>query len=380
MADLKMHTTIHSRYQVFDASGGLPFSIVFGLCRHSSADTDPRPLKLSTKHSVYDVPHALANGLLELCEEVKNGDVLRLNLSDLTSRNDEGGEFVTLPSPVGRTDNWRNAFTTFLYEIEPGTDLASRLQVGKTYTFRLNSQDLGVKWWAYGDSQDPEPLKLLNQKSSAGKATFKVVPSLSWPPRLETHLRMQSVSSDGETCVAVSATNTGSQPITAQTRGLQRFLLPSTPFQDGDDEISDYRASLIDTASEHSSPSALQIIDLDSGRVVYQMPKPTSAPLTQGHDPRPKRQNLVTLKPRETVVREVNVSSMLTRVPDGRYGVRMAPRGLWWCEGAMEDVVEQDGDRVRREKWNTTIPPLVLESEDIVEIEVRSGRSVEASS
>lgn len=74
---LRVHVTLHSQYQVFDASGGLPFSFVFGLCQHSSADSDPMPLTLNTRNSVFDVPWALANGLLELCERNDQGGTLR---------------------------------------------------------------------------------------------------------------------------------------------------------------------------------------------------------------------------------------------------------------------------------------------------------------
>ncbi|MCJ1345992.1 hypothetical protein MMC31_004203 [Peltigera leucophlebia] len=58
-----------TRYRIFDASGQLPFSLVFGLCRRSPADTDPRPLLLEIAASVLDVPFALAHGLLTLHEQ-----------------------------------------------------------------------------------------------------------------------------------------------------------------------------------------------------------------------------------------------------------------------------------------------------------------------
>lgn len=380
MPDLKIHTTIRSRYQVFDASGRLPFSIAFGLCRHSSADVDPRPLTLSTKQSVFDVPYALANELLELHEDTNTGDEVLAELGDLETDTTGAGQCITLPSPVGRSDNWRKAFTTVLYDVQPSSALASRLQTGKTYTIQMRGLDLGVKWWMYGDSssqppQSPGPQNLINQKSAAGKATFRVVPSLPWPPKTETNLSFHSVNSDGEVIMEVSTVNTSDVPVTVQTRGHQRFLTPSTSFPHPEEnDVADYRLRLIDIASERDTPSALQVIDQASGAVVYQTPMPKSAPLTQGHDPRPRSQDLIALKPGEPVVRHVNVSSLLKRVPDGRYAVRIAPKGMWWCEGLLEDVVEEDGDRVRREKWNATIAPLMLESENVVEVQVQDGR------
>ena len=69
MNELHIHTQTHSRYQVFDASGQLPFNIVFGLCRRSPGDTDLRPLLIEIAGSVLDVPFALAHGLLTLHEQ-----------------------------------------------------------------------------------------------------------------------------------------------------------------------------------------------------------------------------------------------------------------------------------------------------------------------
>jgi hypothetical protein len=66
MNKLRIHTHVHSRYQVLDASGQLPFSVVCGLCRRSLADTNLRPLCLGIGGSVLDIPYALAHGLLAL--------------------------------------------------------------------------------------------------------------------------------------------------------------------------------------------------------------------------------------------------------------------------------------------------------------------------
>ena len=101
----ELHTQIHSRYQVFDASGRLPFSIVFGLCRRSPADTDSRPLLLETAGSVLDVPYALAHGLLTFHEQdPDNGtQAVEVGLCRLgeVAANGEAG-FLALPTLVNR--------------------------------------------------------------------------------------------------------------------------------------------------------------------------------------------------------------------------------------------------------------------------------------
>ena len=65
MGDVKVHIIINSKYRVFDRSGSLPFSIVFGLCRRSRDDADPRPLVMRVANSILDVPYALSCGLLK---------------------------------------------------------------------------------------------------------------------------------------------------------------------------------------------------------------------------------------------------------------------------------------------------------------------------
>lgn len=63
---LRVMTRLQSRFNVFDASGRLPFDIVFGLRRRS--DSDPRDVCFRTTNSFLDVPYALANGILSLHE------------------------------------------------------------------------------------------------------------------------------------------------------------------------------------------------------------------------------------------------------------------------------------------------------------------------
>jgi hypothetical protein len=69
MDEFRIHVQLNSRYNVFDALGKLPFSIVFGLCRLQRSDTDSRPILIETAGSVFDVPYALAHDLLTLYEE-----------------------------------------------------------------------------------------------------------------------------------------------------------------------------------------------------------------------------------------------------------------------------------------------------------------------
>lgn len=133
MDKLPIHTFIHNRYQVLDYSGHLPFSIVFGLCRRSLEDTDPRPLILDTGKSALDVPYALANKLLKL--NVEDADLKQEMALAISRLSQFGGNdtYLTLPSPVNRKENWKAAIVAYHYQVNPGSELASIFKPGKKY-------------------------------------------------------------------------------------------------------------------------------------------------------------------------------------------------------------------------------------------------------
>ncbi|KAI5924344.1 hypothetical protein F4810DRAFT_138839 [Camillea tinctor] len=371
MEQLPVHTAIHGRYQVLDISGQLPFSVIFGLCRRSSADRDTRPIVLRTANSALDVPYAIAHRLLTLHEERRGGvPETQVHISsNPESLTREDGEYLTLSSPVNRTEHWREAMTIYQYRIDPNSELASMLQPGRKYTIRLASEDLGVKWWAYSDgdqyqrptTQASEPAKLVNSKPSAGKASFTAVPALPWPPKVETHLRLCRAggrNAPASSTLLVSLRNTGPQPITIQTRGPQRFLVPWGPFQP--EAAPDSRAG-------PALDSSLCIVDALTQKVIR---GPGNPGLANGR--RPGLGAWVTLVPGEPLERRVDVGGLLAGLPDGKYGVRMERRGVRWCGG---EIAGGDG-RVSRRLCKMLVPPLVLETDEVVELRIQGGRVV----
>ena len=397
MNQLRIHTQIHSRYQVFDASGQLPFSIVFGLCRRSPADTDPRPLLLEIAGSVLDAPYALAHGLLTLHEQDPEDakQWVEVDLSRLSKVAMKEAECLSLPSPVNRTEHWTDAFTVNQCHIDVNGELASILEPGRKYIIRLASEDLGVKRWAYSDrkqfvdnegkpSHDSEAVKLVNSKHTAGKATFTVVKSLSWPPKVETrmHLCASSPSSDSavanaklssSTALGVSVTNTGSDSVTVQTRGHQRFLIPWGLFQPEPDADDD-RMRIIDATPHKPPTSSLQVVDSATGEVVRGNEQRGTGPLTDSKaDRRPMAEDVVTLKPGAPVVRKVDIGALVDGLTDGQYKIRMQPRGCRWWHGEIGKEVGEDG-RVPAHLCETIIPPLMIESQDEVELRIRDGK------
>lgn len=377
MSELRIHTKIQSHYNVFDKSGQLPFKIVFGLCRRSSADIDPRSLLLDIEGSVLDVPYALTHGLLTLQEQNLAKQWVEVDLSRLNQAVAKEGEYLSLPSPVGRTVRWRDAFAIYQSPIDVNSDLASILQSKKRYRIKLASEDLHIKRWTYSDQQkfndnndmhkhsSEKPSKLINSKQSAGNAQFKVVNRLSWPPRIEMKMRLRrpslSSSPPSVTTLEISATNTGSFSITIQTKGHQNFLVPWGVFQPEDPLASNDLPRILHTTHHKTPTSSLQIIACETGQVVRSNDRRGICSLTESHANRhPKAEDTLTMNPGEPVIRDVDISALVNGLADGKYTIRMRPTGCrWWHEGRQEQVLT---------------PPLMLESQDEIELSVQDGK------
>ena len=397
MSELRVHTHIHSLFQVFDASGQLPFSIVFGLCRRSHTDTDPRSLLVETAGSVLDVPYALAHGLLTLHEQVSEDTqkLVEVDLKKLSKVEAKHGHSISLPSPVDRKEHWRDTFTVYPYHVDVNGELALVLVPGKKYIVKLASEDLGVRRSAYSDRDhliDKEgqcddgsrPVKLVSSKPTAGKATFTVLKSLLWPPRVETKIRLCAGSTppgsppvkanpSNGTALEVSVVNTDSDPVTVQTRGHQRFLKAWGPFQPEPDADDD-RVRIID-ASPHKSPtSSLQVIHHGTDQVIRRNERRGTGPLTvSGIDQRPKLEDLVTMKPGESIDRRIDIGALLNGLQDGEYSIRLEPRGCRWWRGELGKSENEDGT-IPAHLCEDMMPPLILESQDEVKLRIRGGK------
>ncbi|KAL8940591.1 MAG: hypothetical protein Q9216_002736 [Gyalolechia sp. 2 TL-2023] len=394
--ELRIHTQINSRYRVLDLSGQLPFSIIFGFCRRSPADTDPRPLLLETAGSILDVSYALGRGLLILYEQdPKDQEWVEVDLSRLNKVTVKEAECLSLPSPVNRTEHWRDAFATYQYHIDVGGELASILIPGKKYRIRLASKDLGVNRWTYSDrtqflgndgrlSNDSEAVKLVNSKSTASNATFKVMRKLPLPPRTETRIRLCASSpvSDfaladtarsGSTALEISVLNTSSFPVTVQTRGHQSFLHRWGIFEPESDDDDDC-ARIIDSTTPHPPTSSLQVIDAATGKVALEQKRLGVCRLKDSNiDRRPKLEDVVTLKPGEPKIKRFDIGTLVGNLVDGRYKIRMLSRGCRWWHGKIGKEECENG-RVPERFGGVFIPPLMLESQDEVEIRLMHGK------
>lgn len=396
--ELRIHTQIHNRYQVFDASGRLPFSIVFGFCRRSSADTDPRSVLFEIAGSVLDIPYAIAHGYLTLHEQSSESDEgwSEVDVSQLSQVVPKETEYLSLPSPVNRTQHWRDSFTVYQCQIDVDRELASILKPGKKYRIRLANENLRVKRWAYSDreqlvdndgkpNQNLEAGRLINSKPTASNATFTVVENLPWPPRIETQMRLCEFSQSADpthpdvtrsrsVIVEISVINTGSDSVTVQTRGQQRFLKPWDPFQPEPDAEDD-RVRIIDPGSHKPPTSSLQVIACATGEVVRGVWHYSGiAPLTSGNaDRRPKVDDLVTLEPRTPIVKKFDIGALVDGLSDGQYRIRMQPKGCRWWHGQVKQNGDKDG-KVPAHLGSPLSPPLMLETQDELEIYIKDGK------
>lgn len=371
MAELEIYINITSTYRVFDKSGKLPYSVAFGLCRRSSNDKDPRSLRLSANSSILDVPYALSHGLLSLREDDIEVDTGHL-------RSTEGNEpYLTLHSPVGRTGNWRNNLSIYYYHISPDSDLGRLFKSEKKYHVRNKSggdlrgdhvylDDLGQS------SQLSENEKLISSNAHGG-ARFTALEYLPWPPEIQTKMQIHKAD-DNSPVLEITVINNGNEPITVQTRHTQRFLTPNNPLRQNEEVPSlDPRPRIIDPKTPAPS-STIQVIDMATGQVARETRKPgPCGGAANPHDPRPKLEILTTLHPGQPLVRHVDVGSLLSTLPDGKYGLRMEPRGMRWCKGDFEDFAAAGEDRVPHDMFDTMIPPLILESRDVAGIQVENG-------
>ncbi|KAM0716047.1 hypothetical protein Q7P37_008561 [Cladosporium fusiforme] len=403
MDAIKVDTRIQSRYSVFDASGRLPFDIVFGLYRHSPSDTDPRDVAFPVAESALDLPHALAKGLLTLHEldpSHASGDSKAIDLTDFKSALVEAespSEWLNLPAGGHRSSGSKeNAFTLYRYRVKHDGVLASLFKPGMKYLIQFATPDLGVQQLRFtsndandagstpNDARAPNASKLVVSKSliRVGRARFTAVDSLSWPPTVETSMRLSSPPPGSDASIAdmemprlqVTITNAGPESLSVQSRGHQRFMVPHSIFEAEDDGFNDSIRRLVDPSP---STANLQITEVATGKVVRTQRKQSGCRgLRPGNaDLRAKVEDLVVLEPGVSVIRCIDVSKLFRGLEDGDYTIRVKPKGCWWHVG---DIESDDGDegKIPARLISLHLPPLVFDIAEEVKVVVKDGRVV----
>jgi hypothetical protein len=384
---IPIHAQISREHLVFDKSGRLPFSIIFGLFRHSKEDVDPRQLAIDVRRSMLDVPYALSAGLLTLWNDTDNVPVNLEPFNDGQEFGDDAPIQLILPSPVGRSATPRRPFTIYHYLVRPESDLGSLLQPGKRYSMRIASHDLSIRRCTWMDSNDPgdgsqnpsvaaQQMPQLIARKRYGRALFTVVDSLPWPPHVQ--LTMKPVSNEADkdgnaSHIELTFTNTGDHPISIQHKGRQVFLQRWGVLGPED---ATHEGALVRAISpnEKGILSNLAVTDLTSGDIVRAAAKPASCILYASNaDHRPMLESMVTLQPGRPLVRRVDVASKLAGLPDGRYSISLHARDTWWFQGTVEDAVDEGDKRVARRLYCSKVPPVRLQCEQAIEVQLRDG-------
>jgi hypothetical protein len=398
MEPLRVQTQLKSRYTVFDASGRLHFDLVFGLRRRY--DSDPRDISFQITKSFLDVPYALANGLLKIHElrrtDPSPNEHFEVDLSRLrTATADDEPELqhVILPSKSNKTaKRGQLVVTEYRYRVNAGSPLASILETNKKYSIGIANRDLGIHCWvdnghaplSEADStpiSTTETCKLVSNPHGSF-ATFTVIEVLVWPPTVETRTHLLNSLTDDNpdtdnldrTLLRVTVTNTGSDAISTQTRGLQHFLGPHGPFQpESEDGLSPGRLPcILDPASTTSS---LQVVDVATGSVVRNS-RPSRSPCGRAiGDQRPMVSDLMVLKPGVPLNKDIEIDALVLKLDNGRYFIRLKPKGCWWHFGEIESEPGDDG-RVPKCYRTGRQTPVVLQSDDKVEFDLRDGKIV----
>lgn len=175
------------------------------------------------------------------------------------------------------------------------------------------------------------------------------------------------------TALEVSVISTGSDSVTVQTRGHQRFLIPWGPFQPEPNTDND-RMRIIDATPHKPPTSSLQVVDSATGEVVRGNEQRDTGPLTDSNaDQRPKAEDVVTLKPGAPVIKKIDIRALVDGLVDGQYKIRMQSRGCRWWHGEAGKEEGEDG-RVPAHLCGITNSPLMLESQGEVELRIRDGK------
>lgn len=405
METLRVQTQLKSRYTVFDASGNLPFDIVFGLRRRS--DSDPRDISFQITKSFLDVPYALANGLLSL-HKLRRSDTspnehVEVDLSRLRNAiaDDKPAlEHITLPSKSNKVaQRGQMGVTEYHYHVDPESPLASLFEPGNKYSIGLVSRQLGIHRWIDSDhahssianttpnstAENATETCQLVSNPHGGFAVFTVMDNLLWPPTVETRMQLLSSrtkedsSSDSldHPLLRVTITNIGSDSISIQTKGQQHFLSPWGPFQpESDDGLNAGRSPCILDPS--STTGNLQVVDVATGSVVKDSKRRGVCGLTSGQpDLRPKVDELMILQPGVANSREIDLDAFVRELDDGRYVIRLKPKGCWWHFGKIESEPDDDG-KVPKRLMTAKQTPAVLESNDEVEFSLTDGKFTKA--
>jgi hypothetical protein len=85
--------------------------------------------------------------------------------------------------------------------------------------------------------------------------------------------------------------------------------------------------------------------------------------------------DLMVLKPGVPLNKDIEIDALVRKLDNGRYFIRWKPKGCWWHFGEIESEPGDDG-RVPKCYRTGRQTPVVLQSDDKVEFDLRDGKIV----
>lgn len=360
---IKLHLDSTYIPAILDLEGIVPYDIVLQV-RHGASDLTQQ-MNILADDSLFDIPHAFSNGLLKVIDLDSNEQV---DLGFVAgSSTTASPKIISLPPRTPRLPLFQY---DLVIPLQLNIHIKNALVPGHEYRVELDTLDLGIKWWNYGNDpklnlHDPtpslppsEPAKLVAMKPT--HRDFSVVTSLPKPGPVSIALSLSSDtvhrSKTPPTTVRVAVTNKGTRPITLRSSGDQSFIQPS---------IRAY-----DTPNMHRIASTtpyignFSITKISTDEEFIAEPRHTCS-LTVGSAGKTRR-GLITLEPDapleyEFVLLERADAIVKAMGDDDDFRLRLRSLGVWWFPGTIDDIF---GDRETVRRLPGPCLPLILQSDD----------------
>ena len=367
-SQLALNLHLDSTYgpAVLDLEGAVPYDIVLQVRRGASDLT--RPMNILTDGSLFDIPHAFSKGLLKLID-LDSKEQVDLGSVGTSLKPTANPKIITLPPRTSRLPRFEY---DLVIPLRLNAHIRPALAPDHQYRVELDTLELGIKWWNYGDDADlelhasnsslppSEPAKLVASKPA--HRDFSVVNSLLKPPSISISMSLSSNivhrSKSPPTTLRAVITNKGDRTITLRSSGDQVFLGPSN----GAENTPNHHR--ITSTKPPPSIDNFSITKVSTNEEFIRKPRHTCS-VTVGSGGRSRR-GLTMLEPGVPLTQEFvlleNAGAIIKAMGnDGEFRLRLRPLGVWWFAGTLDDMF---GDQKTIMRMPGPCLPLILQSDD----------------
>ena len=350
-----------------DLSGAKLFDFYFDIKRNPLSDTDDRDLTFLVNESVFDIPYAFEEGLLELID-VETGAVVVWPTGGKPLSKRQGKKFITLSPPInGGTggDSTRSIPFQISYKLN------STVQPGQPYRVVLRDLDLNVKWWSFNPPDnltDLDRLPTSEKGKLVAKTTtnkfFRVVPSIGSPPPISISISLSTskVSYRGPTPrIRISIVNKGSTTVTVKSSGEQPYISTRN--------VNPRDPRITCPKSFHSLKN-FTITNSRGDTIMNILDSPSAMPLGLS------KTNFTALEPGRPLVMEAEfltqswIREKLKKDGSGPFTLRLKRREAWCFEGSIDELFGEKEKLTWDGLFRSACLPVALEAEDEVLFEI----------